>query len=182
VLYQLSYISQLRFARNLTTQNLERETGIEPATNSLEGCDSTTELLPHCLAVLLARTLTLGLIFQQGPPLMDPCPKCEQNQHRQGYAANTEIKQWLPVWAVNHLDRLTAQRHPLQHAEYDEDAHGYDKTLLSHQGRFTPPSREQLLQRERLLVRAYEGFLTGAQGWIRTTELQKEDRFTVCWL
>ena len=27
-------------------QRLERETGIEPATNSLEGCDSTTELLP----------------------------------------------------------------------------------------------------------------------------------------
>jgi hypothetical protein len=25
---------------------MERETGIEPATNSLEGCDSTTELLP----------------------------------------------------------------------------------------------------------------------------------------
>ena len=29
-----------------TGQKLERETGIEPATNSLEGCDSTTELLP----------------------------------------------------------------------------------------------------------------------------------------
>ena len=28
------------------TPELERETGIEPATNSLEGCDSTTELLP----------------------------------------------------------------------------------------------------------------------------------------
>ena len=28
------------------TSTLERETGIEPATNSLEGCDSTTELLP----------------------------------------------------------------------------------------------------------------------------------------
>ena len=28
---------------------LERETGIEPATNSLEGCDSTTELLPHAV-------------------------------------------------------------------------------------------------------------------------------------
>ena len=28
-------------------QELERETGIEPATNSLEGCDSTTELLPR---------------------------------------------------------------------------------------------------------------------------------------
>ena len=26
--------------------SVERETGIEPATNSLEGCDSTTELLP----------------------------------------------------------------------------------------------------------------------------------------
>jgi hypothetical protein len=26
---------------------MERETGIGPATNSLEGCDSTTELLPH---------------------------------------------------------------------------------------------------------------------------------------
>ena len=27
-------------------KSLERETGIGPATNSLEGCDSTTELLP----------------------------------------------------------------------------------------------------------------------------------------
>ena len=26
---------------------MEQETGIEPATNSLEGCDSTTELLLH---------------------------------------------------------------------------------------------------------------------------------------
>ena len=34
--YQLSYVGPV----------LERETGIEPATNSLEGCDSTTELLP----------------------------------------------------------------------------------------------------------------------------------------
>ena len=34
--YQLSYMGP----------SLERETGIEPATNSLEGCDSTTELLP----------------------------------------------------------------------------------------------------------------------------------------
>ncbi len=42
MLYQLSYIS-FRY----TFERLERETGIEPATNSLEGCDSTTELLPH---------------------------------------------------------------------------------------------------------------------------------------
>ena len=31
---------------SLRERSLERETGIEPATNSLEGCDSTTELLP----------------------------------------------------------------------------------------------------------------------------------------
>ena len=37
--------------------NLERETGIEPATNSLEGCDSTTELLPPSR---LARFASLG--------------------------------------------------------------------------------------------------------------------------
>jgi hypothetical protein len=37
MLYQLSYASP---------DVMERETGIEPATNSLEGCDSTTELLP----------------------------------------------------------------------------------------------------------------------------------------
>ena len=30
----------------MRSEELERETGIEPATNSLEGCDSTTELLP----------------------------------------------------------------------------------------------------------------------------------------
>ena len=42
MLYQLSYASLLA----LRDVNMERETGIEPATNSLEGCDSTTELLP----------------------------------------------------------------------------------------------------------------------------------------
>lgn len=32
--------------RPIEYKKMERETGIEPATNSLEGCDSTTELLP----------------------------------------------------------------------------------------------------------------------------------------
>ena len=41
MLCQLSYIGRLT-----AREGLERETGIEPATNSLEGCDSTTELLP----------------------------------------------------------------------------------------------------------------------------------------
>ena len=40
MLYQLSYASSIR------PVGMERETGIEPATNSLEGCDSTIELLP----------------------------------------------------------------------------------------------------------------------------------------
>jgi hypothetical protein len=31
----------------LAPEPMERETGIEPATNSLEGCDSTIELLPR---------------------------------------------------------------------------------------------------------------------------------------
>ena len=35
---------------------LERETGIEPATNSLEGCDSTTELLPHTVTRSISDT------------------------------------------------------------------------------------------------------------------------------
>jgi hypothetical protein len=34
------------FSSPRRSTDLERETGIEPATNSLEGCDSTTELLP----------------------------------------------------------------------------------------------------------------------------------------
>ena len=50
-LCQLSYIgkSLVRKMPDVVfyfVRRLERETGIEPATNSLEGCDSTTELLP----------------------------------------------------------------------------------------------------------------------------------------
>ena len=41
MLYRLSYAS--------VWGDVERETGIEPATNSLEGCDSTIELLPRIL-------------------------------------------------------------------------------------------------------------------------------------
>ena len=39
-------------------RSLERETGIEPATNSLEGCDSTTELLPPTRSPLPLATLS----------------------------------------------------------------------------------------------------------------------------
>src|SRR5262249_58300928 len=42
--------------REATERSLERETGIEPATNSLEGCDSTTELLPPSRLACFARS------------------------------------------------------------------------------------------------------------------------------
>ena len=51
--YQLSYVGP----------NLERETGIEPATNSLEGCDSTTELLPPVSAQTEAIRLSIVSVF-----------------------------------------------------------------------------------------------------------------------
>ena len=44
-----------RRASRRVEQTLEREMGIEPTTNSLEGCDSTTELLPLAPAVTLVR-------------------------------------------------------------------------------------------------------------------------------
>jgi hypothetical protein len=50
---------------------LERETGIEPATNSLEGCDSTTELLPPsrlARSVELAATTGKPAVFTLARP------------------------------------------------------------------------------------------------------------------
>src|SRR5262245_1527914 len=41
-----SECSELGGVQGPRHSKMERETGIEPATNSLEGCDSTTELLP----------------------------------------------------------------------------------------------------------------------------------------
>ncbi len=54
---------------------MERETGLEPATNSLEGCDSTTELLPpnSCQSSVVSRLLLpcilciYSLITENGP-------------------------------------------------------------------------------------------------------------------
>src|SRR6476620_4279013 len=57
--------------RTLHQKFLERETGIEPATNSLEGCDSTTELLPPRLSqaggLRPARPPTRSLAGPQDP-------------------------------------------------------------------------------------------------------------------
>ena len=64
MLCQLSYIGS----------GLERETGIEPATNSLEGCDSTTELLPPTrltcsLSSALPRVKPAGVSLAGSPVL-----------------------------------------------------------------------------------------------------------------
>jgi hypothetical protein len=54
--FTLVRASLFLFPHHLNASNLERETGIEPATNSLEGCDSTTELLPLKFRPLPARS------------------------------------------------------------------------------------------------------------------------------
>ena len=53
------------------SKSLERETGIEPATNSLEGCDSTTELLPPL------NQRQLSAISRQQNPKLEPMTRIE---------------------------------------------------------------------------------------------------------
>ncbi len=103
VLYQLSCIGLL--PPTITLQTLERETGIEPATNSLEGCDSTTELLPRIpLAFLL---LLLSMVA--------PRPHREHRQYRQ--RCQTEF--------------LIVDRDPRQNHQHGEHAHRHRKPLHS---------------------------------------------------
>jgi hypothetical protein len=54
----LSLFARMPFRVWRASKFLERETGIEPATNSLEGCDSTTELLPPISAAKAAYACT----------------------------------------------------------------------------------------------------------------------------
>src|SRR5689334_21987215 len=80
-------------------KTLERETGIEPATNSLEGCDSTTELLPPCshpnfkykilrfaqdFACGLPLSLTPATLLKLLPPISKPTgyPVCRRHLPR----------------------------------------------------------------------------------------------------
>src|SRR5689334_689703 len=57
---------------SLLPAGLERETGIEPATNSLEGCDSTIELLPPAPAdvTILRDALRTGQFAVREPLIM----------------------------------------------------------------------------------------------------------------
>jgi hypothetical protein len=65
--------------------SLERETGIEPATNSLEGCDSTTELLPPGSPTTNRETKLMELTERlelSTSPLPRECSTTELRQHR----------------------------------------------------------------------------------------------------
>jgi hypothetical protein len=84
-------------------RRLERETGIEPATNSLEGCDSTTELLPPSR---LARSAPLGAtagkpaVLVQRSSLSSALPPCASARRRPSRGATaagkpTESASWL---------------------------------------------------------------------------------------
>ncbi len=59
--------------RAIRERRLERETGIEPATNSLEGCDSTTELLPPFLTSTATTTHAARRRSKDHCPLRTRC-------------------------------------------------------------------------------------------------------------
>src|SRR5262249_14350946 len=79
------YLARSQRPRDPSLKSLERETGIEPATNSLEGCDSTTELLPpdatgptaKAVGLKLPKTLELMTGIE---PVTSPLPReCSPN-------------------------------------------------------------------------------------------------------
>jgi hypothetical protein len=86
MLYQLSYASLSNALSVLdphSAERLERETRIELATNSLEGCDSTIELLPLEWTALAATDTIVRnateLVNFPAPPRLRPCrpaPRC----------------------------------------------------------------------------------------------------------
>ena len=111
MLYQLSYIgSQHPGHASLTPaatskiamlKILERETGIEPATNSLEGCDSTTELLPPFTST--------------AAPIRKIRSQSKTSQHRQSHCPRR-------------LHRRIIQRPPCRNSQHDEQKHREKKT------------------------------------------------------
>jgi hypothetical protein len=129
---------------------MERETGIEPATNSLEGCDSTTELLPPAepspdTALSQARTwqyrLPLLACLDEAhgarwrPPsrsaLVSPACQAEARQ-RSAFAPRATASSGLPAEARMHV-RL--RRHA---ATADSLRMACERRLVA-RGGFEPP-------------------------------------------
>ncbi len=113
MLYQLSYISlPTTYYCQPPLQTLERETGIEPATNSLEGCDSTTELLPPIqLALLVFASLTLFFALQL--PAVAPRSNREHGQDRYRSQPKPLIGKRRPRQYHQHGDRAHRNPKPL---------------------------------------------------------------------
>ena len=81
-------------------ENMERETGIEPATNSLEGCDSTTELLPLAFRINRLQELagdigsnsSIYYSIIRGRPLADSLPAALQGR----FSVDVLVKRMAP--------------------------------------------------------------------------------------
>ena len=94
---------------------MERETGIEPATNSLEGCDSTTELLPPLPSLQLLFLVAAVQTPQRLTPVIHPSPQRKHSNHRHRDQPDFPVRQRLPC----------------QQFENCEDHHGYSKSRHS---------------------------------------------------
>src|SRR5262245_59026110 len=93
-------------------RSLERETGIEPATNSLEGCDSTTELLPPTRSPTSLPRATAGKPASSSSP--QPCSlacqsKLARGSHERRLVAREGLEPSKPLGRqIYSLLRLTA--------------------------------------------------------------------------
>jgi hypothetical protein len=94
---------------------MERETGIEPATNSLEGCDSTTELLPRLLRInqlggsqsLLAPSAPLPTVASRSWSLLFPACLRAAGSDR---GRERKRVDGASLFRVQHADVAEAQR------------------------------------------------------------------------
>ena len=102
---------------------MERETGIGPATNSLEGCDSTTELLPLISATLQSCRSPTNLELMMGlEPMTSPLPR---------ECSTTELHQPLNVPSIRRRYALHPTRpEPAQHHPEREKSKQQPRKLL----------------------------------------------------
>src|SRR5688572_32172638 len=99
--------SSRRSSRSMERERrLERETGIEPATNSLEGCDSTTELLPP--TALRAPAWQARHAPHNSSPIAD-ARSASANKHRRGGPLPTNLLQPAPTFARAGARRLVGR-------------------------------------------------------------------------
>ena len=93
-------------ARPQSERRLERETGIEPATNSLEGCDSTTELLPPSRLARFAVAATAGKPARAFQPRFTCPAACSRMTHFLSPVAEARRSLELPSsWLANRSSR-----------------------------------------------------------------------------